>query len=118
MSDTNGVDTNGDEEEIDLSSLNDDDLCAQMHDDLYDGLGDDDTAMLSKRRADRLRAWERMAEMHNEGDEVHGIVQRKKFLILATQTAQRNHSAVETMIKPRHAEQKIIGIKVCRHIIN
>ena len=43
----------------------------------YDGLADDDTAMLSKRRADRLRAWERLAEKHNEGDEVHGIVQRK-----------------------------------------
>ncbi len=30
-----------DEEEIDLSSLNDDDLCAQMHDDLYDGMADE-----------------------------------------------------------------------------
>ncbi len=30
-----------DEEEIDLSSLNDEDLCAQMHDDLYDGLADE-----------------------------------------------------------------------------
>ena len=30
-----------DEEEIDLSSLDDDDLVAQMHDDLYDGLGDE-----------------------------------------------------------------------------
>ena len=43
----------------------------------YDGLGDDDTAQLSKRRADRLRAWERMAEQYNEGDEVQGICQRK-----------------------------------------
>ena len=34
--------TNGaDEEEIDLASLADDDLCAQMHDDLYDGLADE-----------------------------------------------------------------------------
>ena len=31
----------GDDEEIDLSSLSDDDLTAQMHDDLYDGLGDE-----------------------------------------------------------------------------
>ncbi len=43
MSDTvdvNGDDA-GDEEEIDLASLNDDDLSAQMHDDLYDGLADE-----------------------------------------------------------------------------
>lgn len=31
----------GDDEEIDLSSLGDDDLIAQMHDDLYDGLADE-----------------------------------------------------------------------------
>ncbi|MDG2111051.1 MAG: B12-binding domain-containing protein, partial [Actinomycetota bacterium] len=31
----------GDEEEIDLSALDDDDLVAQMHDDLYDGLGEE-----------------------------------------------------------------------------
>src|SRR5688572_16140281 len=37
----------------------------------YDGLGEDDTANLSKRRADRLRAWERMATKYKEGDEVH-----------------------------------------------
>lgn len=43
----------------------------------YDGLGDDDTAQLSKRRADRLRAWKRLAETHNEGDEVQGVCQRK-----------------------------------------
>jgi len=30
-----------DEEEIDLASLNDEDLCAQMHDDLYDGLAEE-----------------------------------------------------------------------------
>jgi methylmalonyl-CoA mutase cobalamin-binding domain/chain len=28
-----------DDDELDLSSLDDDELCAQMHDDLYDGLG-------------------------------------------------------------------------------
>ena len=38
MVDGNGAD---EEEEIDLSSLNDDDLRAQMHDDLYDGLADE-----------------------------------------------------------------------------
>jgi small subunit ribosomal protein S1 len=43
----------------------------------YDGLGEDDTANLSKRRADRLRAWERMATKYKEGDEVHGICGRK-----------------------------------------
>ncbi len=31
----------GEDEEIDLSSLNDEDLTAQMHDDLYDGLADE-----------------------------------------------------------------------------
>ncbi len=30
-----------DDDDIDLSALNDDDLVAQMHDDLYDGLGDE-----------------------------------------------------------------------------
>ena len=29
------------EEELDLSTLNDEDLVAQMHDDLYDGLADE-----------------------------------------------------------------------------
>ncbi len=43
----------------------------------YDGLGEDDTAQLSKRRADRLRAWERMAQRYKEGDEVQGVCQRK-----------------------------------------
>ncbi len=32
-----------DEEELDLSTLNDEDLAAQMHDDLYDGLADEIT---------------------------------------------------------------------------
>ena len=43
----------------------------------YEGLDDNDTAALSKRRADRLRAWERVSKIYNEGDEVHGVVQRK-----------------------------------------
>ena len=43
----------------------------------YSGLDDTDTAMLSKRRADRLAAWETVFEKYNEGDEVHGEVQRK-----------------------------------------
>ncbi len=34
-------DVPGDEDDIDLASLNDEDLCAQMHDDLYDGLADE-----------------------------------------------------------------------------
>ncbi len=44
MSDFDQAETNepeGDEEEIDLSALNDEDLCAQMHDDLYDGMADE-----------------------------------------------------------------------------
>ncbi|MCZ6596993.1 MAG: 30S ribosomal protein S1, partial [Planctomycetota bacterium] len=49
----------------------------EVFDVYYDGLNDDDTANLSKRRADRQRAWETMYAAHNEGDEVQGIVQRK-----------------------------------------
>ncbi len=43
----------------------------------YDGLDEHDTAQISKRRADRLRAWERVSTKYNEGDEVQGVVQRK-----------------------------------------
>ncbi len=35
------------------------------------------TAMLSKRRADRLRAWETVSQKYEEGDEVQGVVLRK-----------------------------------------
>ena len=49
----------------------------QVFEVLYDGLGEDDTAILSKRRADRLRSWEKLAATYNEGDEVQGICQRK-----------------------------------------
>ncbi len=37
----------------------------------------DNTAVLSKRRADRQRAWERVSVKYNEGDEIQGVVQRK-----------------------------------------
>ncbi len=43
----------------------------------YDGLDEHDTAQISKRRADRLRSWERVSTKYNEGDEVQGVVQRK-----------------------------------------
>jgi len=43
----------------------------------YEGLDDNDQANLSKRRADRTRAWERVSTKYKEGDEVQGIVQRK-----------------------------------------
>jgi small subunit ribosomal protein S1 len=43
----------------------------------YGGLNEDDTANLSKRRADRQRAWERFQGTHAEGDEVHGVCLRK-----------------------------------------
>ncbi|TAJ02280.1 MAG: S1 RNA-binding domain-containing protein, partial [Planctomycetota bacterium] len=43
----------------------------------YDGLDDSDVAQLSKRRADRLKAWERVSQKYKEGDEVQGICQRK-----------------------------------------
>ncbi len=43
----------------------------------YEGLDENDTAVISKRRADRLRAWERVSKKYQEGDEVQGVVQRK-----------------------------------------
>jgi len=43
----------------------------------YEGLDEHDTALISKRRADRLRAWERVSQKYHEGDEVQGVVQRK-----------------------------------------
>ena len=43
----------------------------------YAGLDEHDTANLSKRRADRLRAWERVSTKYHEGDQVQGVVQRK-----------------------------------------
>ena len=43
----------------------------------YDGLDENDTASISKRRADRLRAWERVSQKYTEGDQVSGVVQRK-----------------------------------------
>ena len=43
----------------------------------FEGLDEYDMSILSKRRADRLRAWERVSTSYSEGDEIHGIVQRK-----------------------------------------
>ena len=43
----------------------------------FEGLDEYDMSVLSKRRADRLRAWERVSQKYNEGDEVQGICQRK-----------------------------------------
>jgi len=43
----------------------------------YDGLDENDTAIISKRRADRLRAWERVSQKYKEGDEVQGVCTRK-----------------------------------------
>jgi len=41
MSENQAEDAGIDEEDIDLNALNDEDLTAQMHDDLYDGLADE-----------------------------------------------------------------------------
>src|SRR6185295_9039751 len=38
----------------------------------YDGLDEHDTAQISKRRADRLRAWERVSTKYHEGDKIQG----------------------------------------------
>jgi len=43
----------------------------------YEGLDDSDQANLSKRRADRTRAWERVSTKYKEGDDIQGVVQRK-----------------------------------------
>ena len=43
----------------------------------YEGLDDNDLAVISKRRADRLRAWETVSQKYGEGDIVQGVVQRK-----------------------------------------
>ncbi len=43
----------------------------------YEGLDKDDNAQISKRRADRIRAWDRVRVKYQEGDEVQGVVQRK-----------------------------------------
>jgi small subunit ribosomal protein S1 len=49
----------------------------EIFDVFYEGLDDSDTASLSKRRADRMRAWERVSTKYKEGDEIQGIVGRK-----------------------------------------
>ncbi len=43
----------------------------------YEGLDKDDNALISKRREDRIRAWDRVRLKYKEGDDVQGIVQRK-----------------------------------------
>ena len=43
----------------------------------FEGLDENDMSVLSKRRADRLRAWEHVSQKYEEGDEVQGVVQRK-----------------------------------------
>jgi small subunit ribosomal protein S1 len=49
----------------------------QVFEVFYEGLDENDTALISKRRADRLRSWERVSKKYKEGDEVQGVVQRK-----------------------------------------
>ena len=43
----------------------------------FEGLDESDLSMISKRRADRLRAWERVSVKYEEGDIVQGVCQRK-----------------------------------------
>ncbi|MEC8494061.1 MAG: hypothetical protein VXZ39_04010, partial [Planctomycetota bacterium] len=38
----------------------------------FEGLDENDMSVLSKRRADRLRAWEHVSQKYEEGDEVQG----------------------------------------------
>ncbi len=43
----------------------------------FEGLDESDMSMISKRRADRLRAWERVSTKYQEGDVIQGICGRK-----------------------------------------
>ncbi|MBI1379639.1 MAG: 30S ribosomal protein S1 [Planctomycetaceae bacterium] len=52
-------------------------VAGQVFEVYYSGQNEDDTANLSKRRADRQRSWEKFQETHKEGDEVHGVCLRK-----------------------------------------
>ena len=49
----------------------------QVFDVYFEGQDADDMAVISKRRADRLRAWEEVSQKYGEGDIVQGVVQRK-----------------------------------------
>ena len=49
----------------------------QVFDVYFEGQDADDMAVISKRRADRLRAWEEVSKKYGEGDIVQGVVQRK-----------------------------------------
>jgi len=52
-------------------------VAGQTYEVFFEGLDEMDMSILSKRRADRLRSWERVSTKYNEGDEIQGIVQRK-----------------------------------------
>jgi len=64
---------------IALSEFPDDERpkAGDVFDVFYDGLDESDVAIISKRRADRLRAWDRVSTKYHEGDEIQGVVQRK-----------------------------------------
>ncbi len=49
----------------------------QEYEVFFEGLDENDMSVLSKRRADRLRAWEYVSQKYHEGDEVQGVCQRK-----------------------------------------
>jgi len=49
----------------------------QTYEVFYDGLDEHDTAIISKRRADRLRSWERVSQKYKEGDDIQGVCTRK-----------------------------------------
>jgi small subunit ribosomal protein S1 len=49
----------------------------QVFEVFFEGLDESDLSLISKRRADRLRAWERVSVKYSEGDVIQGICQRK-----------------------------------------
>ncbi|MEZ6017330.1 MAG: 30S ribosomal protein S1 [Planctomycetota bacterium] len=66
------------EGQVSLSEFGDEmPVAGQVFEVYFEGLDENDMSLLSKRRADRLRAWERVSETYHEGDDIQGIVQRK-----------------------------------------
>ncbi len=92
---------------------------------LLEGVDDDAGGiMVSKRKADRLRGWERIIETHKEGDSVRGKVMRKikgglvvdigvPVFLPASQVSIRRHADISDFIG-REIEGKIIKIDESR----
>ena len=92
---------------------------------LLEGIDEDAGGVIvSKRKADRLRGWERIVETHSEGDAVRGRVTRKikgglvvdigvPVFLPASQVSIRRHADISEFIG-REIEGKIIKIDESR----